>query len=119
MGADPGRPPAPGAVPFRDREHDFESVAHAEGEAPPWQLRCKDVAPWYNKTENCTGYRLLKRDGIMSGHIDGSGQVSAAGARGHANKLWAFGRLVTCKVHCLSSPAAGQLRTYSGPRRRE
>jgi choline dehydrogenase-like flavoprotein len=40
-----------GAVLFRYRERDFEGVAHADGDAPPWPIRYKDVAPWYDKAE--------------------------------------------------------------------
>ena len=40
-----------GAVLFRYREHDFEGVAHADGDAPPWPIRYGDLAPWYDEAE--------------------------------------------------------------------
>lgn len=40
-----------GAVLFRYREHDFDGVAHADGDAPPWPFRYKEIEPWYGKAE--------------------------------------------------------------------
>jgi choline dehydrogenase-like flavoprotein len=40
-----------GAVLFRYRERDFDGVAHADGDAPPWPFRYADLAPWYDKAE--------------------------------------------------------------------
>ena len=40
-----------GAVLFRFRKEDFEGVAHADGDAPPWPLRYDDLAPWYDRAE--------------------------------------------------------------------
>lgn len=40
-----------GAVLLRYRAEDFEGVAHADGDAPPWPLRYTDLAPWYSMAE--------------------------------------------------------------------
>jgi choline dehydrogenase-like flavoprotein len=40
-----------GAVLLRYRAEDFEGVAHADGDAPPWPIRYADLAPWYDKAE--------------------------------------------------------------------
>ncbi len=40
-----------GAVLMRYREQDFEGVAHADGDAPPWPVRYRDLAPWYDRAE--------------------------------------------------------------------
>ena len=50
-----------GAVLFRYREHDFEGVSHAEGEAPPWPIRYADLAPWYDEAEQL--YQVRGRAG--------------------------------------------------------
>ncbi len=50
-----------GAVLFRYREHDFEGVSHAEGEAPPWPIRYKDLSPWYDRAEQL--YQVRGRAG--------------------------------------------------------
>ncbi len=40
-----------GAVLIRYRSQDFEGVAHADGDAPPWPIRYGDIAPWYDEAE--------------------------------------------------------------------
>jgi choline dehydrogenase-like flavoprotein len=40
-----------GAVLSRYRERDFEGVSYPDGDAPPWPLTYRDVAPWYDKAE--------------------------------------------------------------------
>lgn len=40
-----------GAVLIRYRAQDFDGVAHADGDAPPWPIRYTDLAPWYDEAE--------------------------------------------------------------------
>jgi choline dehydrogenase-like flavoprotein len=40
-----------GAVLARYRAHDFDGVAHAEGDAPAWPLRYAELEPWYSRAE--------------------------------------------------------------------
>lgn len=40
-----------GAVLARYRAEDFDGVAHADGDAPPWPFRYPELAPWYDRAE--------------------------------------------------------------------
>ncbi len=50
-----------GAVLLRYREHDFEGVAHADGDAPPWPIRYGDLERWYDRAEKL--YQVRGRAG--------------------------------------------------------
>ncbi|SEC01594.1 Choline dehydrogenase [Rhizobiales bacterium GAS191] len=40
-----------GAVLIRYRAQDFDGLAHADGDAPPWPFRYAELAPWYDAAE--------------------------------------------------------------------
>lgn len=40
-----------GAVLARYRSQDFDGVAHADGDAPPWPFRYAELEPWYGLAE--------------------------------------------------------------------
>jgi choline dehydrogenase-like flavoprotein len=40
-----------GAVLIRYRAEDFDGIAHADGDAPPWPIRYADLAPYYDQAE--------------------------------------------------------------------
>ncbi len=40
-----------GAVLLRYRKEDFDGVAHAGGDAPPWPIRYDELEPWYGAAE--------------------------------------------------------------------
>jgi len=40
-----------GAVLMRYRAEDFDGIAHADGDAPPWPFRYAELAPWYEAAE--------------------------------------------------------------------
>ncbi len=46
-----------GAVLIRYRAEDFDGVAHADGNAPPWPIHYADVAPWYDEAETLYAVR--------------------------------------------------------------
>ena len=49
-----------GAVLARYRAEDFDGIAHADGDAPPWPFRYGELAPWYDEAE-----RLFKVRGKL------------------------------------------------------
>jgi choline dehydrogenase-like flavoprotein len=40
-----------GAVLLRYRAEDFDGIAHADGDTPPWPIRYADLEPWYGEAE--------------------------------------------------------------------
>ncbi|MBE7247144.1 MAG: GMC family oxidoreductase [Actinomycetospora chiangmaiensis] len=40
-----------GAVLLRYRAEDFDGIAHADGDAPPWPFRYAELEPWYDAAE--------------------------------------------------------------------
>lgn len=46
-----------GAVLYRYRATDFDGVAHADGDAPPWPFRYDELSPWYDRAEQLFNVR--------------------------------------------------------------